>query len=120
MYRGAILKRLGRLDEVEADLQLATKYASNSYEIDDISYNFACVFAMRGDRKQMMKMIHSIGGNPRYLSAVRAHLEDYFSAYRLDGEFLQAIGALATLPSPGAKPRWSVPHEPPNEGHKTQ
>jgi tetratricopeptide (TPR) repeat protein len=92
-YRGAMLKRLGRLDEAEADLLLAMKHASHPYEVDDIRYNLAGVFAMRGEREQMMKMVRGLQRSPRYLGAIRAHLEDYFLSYKDDSEFLLAIGA---------------------------
>jgi tetratricopeptide (TPR) repeat protein len=92
-YRGAMLKRLGRLDEAESDLYLAMKHASRSFEIDDIRYNLAGVFALRGDRARMMEMIASLRDAPDYLSVIRAHLGDYFAAFRTDEEFLRAIDA---------------------------
>lgn len=46
-YRSTAFKRLGRLDEAEADLTIAEKLADSNYEILDIKYNRACVYAMR-------------------------------------------------------------------------
>jgi tetratricopeptide (TPR) repeat protein len=95
-YRGAIFKRLGRLDEAEADLQIARKFATRKFEILDIQYNFACLYALRGEREKLMASIKSIREYSNYfgpISAIHAHLDDYFAAYANDAEFLQAIGA---------------------------
>jgi Flp pilus assembly protein TadD len=90
-YRGAILKRLGRLDEAESDLSLASKYATAYYESNDIRYNLAGVFALRGEREKMMKLIRGLRSVPEFLGEVRAHLGDYFARYADDDEFLDAI-----------------------------
>lgn len=95
-YRGAIFKRLGRLDEAEADLHIARKLATRQFEILDIHYNFACIHALRGEREKLMDSIKSIREYSNYfgpISAICAHLDDYFAAYANDVEFLKAIGA---------------------------
>lgn len=92
-YRGAILKRLRRLDEAAADLTIARQLATATYEVVDIQYNFACVFAMRGDRPAMLQAVRQLAGAPNYLAAIRAHLHDYFDQYRDDPELLALIKA---------------------------
>lgn len=92
-YRGAMLKRLGRLEESEADLVIAQRHASQDYEIHDIIYNLAGVFAMQRKREQLLEAVRRLSRKRRLLAAIRAHLDDYFEAYRNDEEFLQLIGA---------------------------
>ncbi|HEX3648759.1 MAG TPA: hypothetical protein VHV49_10030 [Pseudonocardiaceae bacterium] len=89
-YRGAILKRLRRLDEAESDLQLATRWATRDYEITDITYNLACVYAMLGRKHEMIlaiRSLRSIGA----LSLVTSHLDDYFVSVRDDPDFRAEI-----------------------------
>jgi tetratricopeptide (TPR) repeat protein len=92
-YRGAILKRRGQLDEAEADLLLAKRYATRQDEIDDINYNFAGVYAQRGERERLLEAVLSLSESPRYLGAIRGHLDDYFELFRNDQEFRVLIGA---------------------------
>src|SRR5208283_2916161 len=47
-YRGAILKRLGRLEEAQHDLLLAQRWAREAREINDAIYNLAGVAALDG------------------------------------------------------------------------
>jgi tetratricopeptide (TPR) repeat protein len=49
IYKGAILKRLNRLEEAETDIKLGLTYATNEYEFNDGLYNLSCVYAMRGE-----------------------------------------------------------------------
>jgi serine/threonine protein kinase len=90
-YRGAILKRLRRLDEAQSDLTLASSYASDVDQLNDVKYNLAGVFAMRGDRDSMLTTIRSLKDAPHYLAAIRSHLDDYFSDFNDDQEFLRTI-----------------------------
>ena len=93
-YRGAMLKRLGRLIEAEADLQVAIRISSSDKILSDAQYNLACVYGMLGNRAAMMLAIQRLEGNPRFLQGIRFHLEDYFNAYKNDTEFLVAIGGI--------------------------
>lgn len=91
-YRGAMLKRLGRLDEAEADLTVARKFATREYELTDIDYNFACVYALRGEREKLFSAVKSLREQgDYYLGAIRSHMDDYFAAYAHDEEFLKAV-----------------------------
>src|SRR5579859_2501474 len=55
--RGAILKRLGRLDEAMNDLQIAEANAQERYEFDDVRYNKACILAMTGHLAEALEVI---------------------------------------------------------------
>lgn len=48
-YYSAMLKRVGRLEEAKNGLMLAQKLASEDREINDATYNMACVLAMTGE-----------------------------------------------------------------------
>jgi Flp pilus assembly protein TadD len=92
-YRGAILKRLSRLDEAEADLRIAQKLASADYEVIDTRYNLACIFAMRGERQAMIEAVLALGNDPSYMAAIRSHLGDYFVRFRDDVELRSLVSA---------------------------
>jgi len=47
IYKGALLKRLSRLDEAEFYVKQGLKHADANYEINDGLYNLACVYAMQ-------------------------------------------------------------------------
>jgi Flp pilus assembly protein TadD len=92
-YRGAILKRLRRLEEAEADLMIAKRHATREYEVEDVIYNLAGVFALQGERQKMLAEIAKLSTKPDVLAAIRGHLDDYFHAFSQDPEFLNMIGA---------------------------
>ncbi|MBV7326922.1 hypothetical protein KFU94_01410 [Chloroflexi bacterium TSY] len=91
-YRAAVSKRLNKLDEAESDLLLAQEYATADYEVHDIKYNLAAVYALKGERSKMLKKIEELHKRPNKLLNIRLHLDDYFAAYSNDQEFLNAIG----------------------------
>jgi Flp pilus assembly protein TadD len=93
VYRGAMLRRLGRLEEAEADLSMAKRYATRRYEVDDINYNLATIYALRGERDKLLNAVQKLEHSEEYLGAIRAHLNDSFQLFRDDQGFLQAIGA---------------------------
>jgi tetratricopeptide (TPR) repeat protein len=89
-YKGAMLKRLGRLDEAEADLLLAKKMASRKFEMIDIAYNLSCVYAMMGrkyDAFTALRSLQALGG----IDMVLGHLNDYFKDLKGEHEFRQLI-----------------------------
>jgi tetratricopeptide (TPR) repeat protein len=90
-YRGAILKRLGRLLEAEADLQLALKLATSTEERHDALYNLAGVYALGRDRNRMLEAVRVLKDNDTYKGAIRAHLDDYFALYARDPELLSML-----------------------------
>lgn len=91
-YKGAALKRLGRLIESESDLLIAKRIATREYEIADIAYNLACVYAMIKNKDEMLKNIKIAIKFPghRYKQAIQAH-KDYFDNYWEDQDFQLAI-----------------------------
>lgn len=93
IYRGAMLKRLRRLEESEADLLIGKARATTNYEALDAEYNLACIYAMKNDRAQLFNTLERLSGAKRELGAIRSHLEDYFLNFATDEEFLQLIQA---------------------------
>jgi Flp pilus assembly protein TadD len=89
-YRAAMLKRLKRLSEAEADLNQAAELATNQYEREDLAYNRACVAAMRNRRNETLNFTKSLLGT-RYIGVIRAHLDDYFAHFAHDPEFLALL-----------------------------
>jgi Flp pilus assembly protein TadD len=94
-YRGAILKRLKRLSEAEADLTHALLLAKTGGEKNDAFYNLAGVYALQSDRVRMLDCVNRLGSSEQYKAAIRAHLRDYFAMYAKDPELLRAIGLSA-------------------------
>lgn len=93
-YRAAMLKRLNRLEESKADLSVAQKLASDDYEILDIKYNLACVYALENDSENLFKTIQSLknhSGHKKQLKAIHWHLPDYFALFSNNKEFLKLI-----------------------------
>ena len=86
IYRAAIAKRLGRLNEAEADLRIAEAMVSEPYEVDNLRYNLAAVYALMGKRSEVLELVASLRDSPQ-LRAVKSHLNDYFLAFRNDPEF---------------------------------
>jgi tetratricopeptide (TPR) repeat protein len=89
-YKGAALKRLERLIESESDLLIAKKIATREYEIADIAYNLACVYAMTKNKDEMLKNIKIATKYSGYKIAIQAH-RDYFDNYWEDRDFQLAI-----------------------------
>ena len=91
-YRSGMLKRLGRLQEAEADVRMALSLATNEHEILDAHYNLACIHAMRGERQQMFAELAKLSHSKALIRAVAAHMDDYFYNYSEDPELLHFIG----------------------------
>jgi hypothetical protein len=90
-YRGAILKRMGRLAEAQSDLLLALKIAMSREERHDALYNIAGVYALLEDRGRMLESVAALHDDENYKGAIRAHLSDYFAAYQHDTELLALL-----------------------------
>jgi tetratricopeptide (TPR) repeat protein len=94
IYRGAVLKRLGRLAEAEAGISLGLSQATDGHERADGLYNLACIYAMQGKREEMIQNVAGLTDHPEYLGAIRTHLKDYFSRFRSDAELLRLLGVM--------------------------
>jgi tetratricopeptide (TPR) repeat protein len=90
-YRGAMLKRLDRLVEAEADFNAADGLAVAPTERSDVDYNLACVYAMTGRREEALTKIRGLRGT-QYIDAIRAHVDRYFASLAADPEFRAAVG----------------------------
>jgi tetratricopeptide (TPR) repeat protein len=93
-YRGAMWKRLGRPEEALADLAIAQRHATAPYEVEDVLYNLACVYAIQGNREGMLTAVRTLADrhSPRLHDSIRSHLNDYFALFRDDGELLALLG----------------------------
>jgi Flp pilus assembly protein TadD len=79
-YRAAVLKRLGEIDESLAQLLAVEPDAKpGTDEGDDIAYNLACVYAIRGDGQNAVRQLRRVHDD-RFLIAAAAHRHDYFSS----------------------------------------
>jgi tetratricopeptide (TPR) repeat protein len=90
-YRGAMLKRLSRLEEAEADIRFALFLADATHEVLDARYNLACIHALRGERDPMFDQLLVLRGSPGHLRAVAVHTRDYFARFASDPEFLAVL-----------------------------
>ena len=90
-YRGAMFKRLNRLQEAEADLKLGVEKASDDLVARDIHYNLACVYALRGERDLMLTHLRMLKDARREVGLIRRHLTDYFKSFADDSEFLRLL-----------------------------
>ena len=86
-----MLKRLNRVVEAESDLNLALSFADGGYELVDIKYNLACVYALKGERNKMLDMVRELKSQRRQIGAIRFHLTDFFSKCSDDKEFLALL-----------------------------
>ncbi|MEZ5816266.1 MAG: toll/interleukin-1 receptor domain-containing protein [Hyphomicrobiaceae bacterium] len=91
-YRGAMFKRLGRLDEARSDLVLATKWAQQEREINDLTYNLACIAAMSGEHSEAMKLLSTLKSRDKdYKKWIRSGIR-YFESLQSNPEFKALIG----------------------------
>lgn len=97
IYRGAILKRLGRLDEAKQDILLGKRIASDPYEQSDAAYNLACVYALEHDESQLLRELgeaRDLEQHHYVYSCITAHMDDYFNTYARNKRFLDALAQL--------------------------
>ena len=96
-YRGAILKRLGRLEEAEHDLILAQKWAVAASEIEDADYNMACVMAMSGKPEQAIALVKKlVSQNVRWANILKTN--SYFRTLATHAEFAAWVGLAGSVP----------------------
>lgn len=90
-YRGAMFKRLNRLDEAESDLKLGEKLVNSEYEKQDVYYNLACIYAMKKDKEKMLIYIRKLSQKFGYKSLVLFHLNHYFKNFKEDKDLIQLM-----------------------------
>lgn len=89
-YRGAVLKRLNRVKEAESDLLLALEFADRPYELIDITYNLACVYAMSFQRDKMISQLKKLVTDPAWQKRLKLK-KSFFQNYWNDSEFQELI-----------------------------
>ncbi len=90
-YRGAMLKRLGRLIEADNDLLISSRLATEEHERLDAHYNLACVYAMQGRSEDMYAQLAKLQSSRSSMANVASHLHDYFVRYRSEPQFLSML-----------------------------
>jgi tetratricopeptide (TPR) repeat protein len=94
-YRGAILKRLGRLDEASQDLELAQRWATEDREIEDALYNRACIAAMAGKPDEAFDILDRlVTRDASWIEVVKTRPSYFGSLYR-HPRFAQLTGTTA-------------------------
>ncbi|MBP6900625.1 MAG: toll/interleukin-1 receptor domain-containing protein [Burkholderiaceae bacterium] len=90
-YRGAMLKRLRRLEEAEQDIQLALKLATGPHELNDANWNMACIEAMTGRHTEALaRLQHLIAQDSRWVRATQT--APYFKDLHGKPEFTALLG----------------------------
>jgi tetratricopeptide (TPR) repeat protein len=112
-HRGAILKRLKRLDEAENDISFALARASEQADLNDATYHMSSIKAMNGDRKAAFALLEElVARDGRWLDLVRAR-EEYFPGLLNDVRFKNLVRSCHKV-GKGAKtgrPRTNVKNE---------
>jgi tetratricopeptide (TPR) repeat protein len=86
-YRGALLKRLRRLDEAMADLLLARQWAHDDREVEDALYNLAGVAALAGNKADAIAHLRElIARSPHWVGVIAAK-KDYFANLQREPDF---------------------------------
>ena len=92
IYRGAMYKRLSRLEEAENDIQYGLTMTDRKYEVLDATYNLACIYAMKGNKEKMLMTIKLLKGEKRFIKGIKFQLNNYFKKYREDEDLKKLIG----------------------------
>ena len=88
VYRAAILKRLGRLEEARAQIEDESRVWSGTRAEGDAWYNLASVYAQLGEREPMLDALFAIRDDRAKMEGVRSHRSDYFEKFGRDPAFL--------------------------------
>lgn len=91
IYRGAMFKRLNRLEEAESDINYGLEITNNPSDQHDATYNLVCIYAMRGEKKPMLVFIEQLMEEQHLLDLIQDHLNDYFQQFKNDPELLDII-----------------------------
>jgi tetratricopeptide (TPR) repeat protein len=90
-YRGAIYKRLNRLEEAEQDLVLAQRWATEKLEIEDALYNMACVLAMGPNPQSALPLLDRLISHDGAWAQIVRSKPYYFRNVLDDPEFKKLI-----------------------------
>jgi tetratricopeptide (TPR) repeat protein len=93
-YRGAILKRLGRLEEARNDLTLSMAWAREDREINDALYNMAGIAAMLGRTDEALEHLKQLISRDSRWSEIVATRKNYFANLENEPEFKKLTGQI--------------------------
>jgi tetratricopeptide (TPR) repeat protein len=91
IYRGALFKRINKLDEAELDVEFGLANTQDRYFIADAKYNLACIYAMQNKREKLFSVLRELKNSNTFKPGLRFHLNDYFLNFKTDKEFLELI-----------------------------
>jgi tetratricopeptide (TPR) repeat protein len=91
VYRAAIKKRLGRLDEAERELIRGRDLATESEERQDAQYHLASIYAMTDRHEMAIDLVRELRNTP-YIASIWSHLGDYFHGIADLPAFREALG----------------------------
>lgn len=90
IYHAAILKRLGNIKAAEEELHRAEPLASETEEIQDLTYHLSSIYAMTDRHDLAIQLVSALRSTP-YLASIWSHLDDYYKEISGDPRFLEAI-----------------------------
>ncbi len=91
IYRGAMYKRLLRLNEAENDIKYGLVLTNREYEVLDANYNLACIYALKKEKEKMLNSIKKLNNKQRFLNGIKYQLDNYFKYYKNDKDLLELI-----------------------------
>lgn len=91
IYRGAIFKRINKLDEALMDVEFGMANTNDRFFIADAKYNLACIYAMQNKREKLFAILRELKLANTFQTGIRHHLDDYFQNFKSDKEFLELI-----------------------------
>lgn len=91
VYRGAMLKRLGRLSEAKSDLLLGLDLANSDTIRSDAKYNLAGIYALTRQKSEALACLDEIAHIEAYRLLVSRHRKDYFANLEGDPVFERIV-----------------------------
>ncbi len=70
---------------------VAKKLASKQFEIVDILYNLACIYAMKKQKEELLDILKKLQRFSGAMNLVKARFDTYFANYKEDKEVLQIV-----------------------------
>ena len=88
--RAAVLMRLNRMEEAKADLSIAERHATDEYELNDVAYNLAALYALGEERDKLIEHVERISRDAPAIQEIKDRINSYFSKFKDNSGFLQS------------------------------